>query len=210
VATLLRAVRSGTGVAVVVALVAQYANGSDRATFSAANFFSYFTVISNILVAVVLLSLAARPMLVDEPRFELLRGTVTLCISATGLVYAVLLAPAAADVDVTLKWVDFIVHTLAPIVGFADWIVDPPRRRPTLAAAATWLVIPLVWLVYTMIRGPIVDWYPYPFLDPDLESAASIIVTCIGITVVFCLFAAGLRWWAGRRGIASSAAPVTV
>jgi hypothetical protein len=186
-------------VTIVVALTAQYIHGSDRATFSSANFFSYFTVISNILVVIVLLALAARPTLVSDPRFTVLRGTETLCITATGLVYAVLLAPAAADVDVNLRWVDLIVHTLAPILGLADWILDPPRTRLTLPATAAWLVVPAVWLPYTMIRGPIAGWYPYPFLDPDTETTGSIIVTCIGILVVFLVIVAGLRWLAGRE-----------
>ena len=56
-----------------------------------------------------------------------------------------------------------------------------------------------MWLVYTMIRGPIADWYPYPFLDPDLESAGSIVVTCLGIVVAFVAVAAFLRWVAADR-----------
>jgi hypothetical protein len=185
--------------AIVVATVAQYDHSSGRPTFSAANFFSYFTVISNVLFAVVLLALVARPALRDEAGFGTVRGTAALGIIATGLVYAVLLAPAAADVDVTLRWVDLALHTVAPIFGLLDWLVDPPRRRPTLQDAASWLVLSVVWVIYTMVRGPIADWYPYPFLDPDEESVGSIVVTCIGIAVVFAVIAAGLRWWAGRR-----------
>ena len=185
--------------AIVVATVAQYDHSSDRPTFSAANFFSYFTVISNVLLVVVLVGLVARPLLRDADAFGAIRGTATLGIVATGLVYAVLLAPASADVDVTLRWVDLVLHTVAPIFGLVDWLVDPPRRRPTTAAAASWLLLSFVWLPYTMVRGPIVDWYPYPFLDPDEESVASIVVTSLGIAVVFVLIAAALRWWSGRR-----------
>jgi hypothetical protein len=188
--------------AIVVALTAQYDHGNQRSTFTAANFFSYFTVLSNCLVVVLFFLLVVKPALSDAPRFCVFRGTATLAITVTGLVYAVLLAPSAADVDVSLAWVDFVVHTLAPIVGFVDWAVDPPRRRPSVAVATSWLVFPLVWLVYTLVRGPITDWYPYPFLNPDEESIASIVVTCIGITVVFGALAAALRWWAGRHRLA--------
>ena len=186
---------------IVGALAAQYVHGSDRPTFRAANFFSYFTVLSNLLLVVTFAALAVRPELDRSPRFLVLRGTAALAMIITGLVYAVLLAPAAADVDVNLKWVDVVVHTIAPILALVDWLADPPPRRPW-PIAATWLIFPLVWLPYTIIRGPIVDWYPYPFLDPDLESAGSIVVTCLGITVVFALFAAGLWWWSGRRSLA--------
>jgi hypothetical protein len=53
--------------------------------------------------------------------------------------------------------------------------------------------------MYTLIRGAITDWYPYPFLDPDLERVGSIIATCLAITAVFVVVAAFLWWWSGRR-----------
>ena len=86
----------------------------------------------------------------------------------TGLVYAVLLAPASADVGLTEPWVDAVVHEVAPVLVLLDWLVDPPGRRLSVRAGrARWLIFPAVYLVYSLVRGPIADWYPYPFLDPD-------------------------------------------
>jgi hypothetical protein len=120
-------------------------------------------------------------------------------------VYNVLLAPAAADVSTNLEWVNIVVHVVGPIVVVADYLLDPPAARPSVAEAATWLVFPALWLAYTMLRGPSADWYPYPFLDPDLESVGSIVLTCAGILVAFVVLSAGLRWWAGRRGRSAQA-----
>jgi hypothetical protein len=190
-------------VLIVVALAWQFRWSTENsATFTAGNFFSYFTVLSNILLTVCFVALALRPTLARHVRFLTLRGTATVAIVMTGLVYAVLLAPASADVDVSLRWVDFVIHTLAPIVGLADWLVDRPPGRIALATSASWLVFPVVWLVYTMIRGAVTGWYPYPFLDPDRESVGSIVATCLVITAVFVVLAAGLSWWAGRRELA--------
>jgi hypothetical protein len=100
---------------------------------------------------------------------------------------------------VTLRWVDFSVHTVAPIVGLADWLVDRPGQRPAPATVLSWLAFPVGWLVYTLIRGAVTGWYPYPVLDPNQESAGSIIATCLVITAVFAVLAAGLYWWSGRR-----------
>jgi hypothetical protein len=151
-----------------------------------------------------LVALATRPALSQHVPFLTLRGTATLGIIVTGLVYAVLLAPASADVDVTLRWVDFVVHTMAPIVGLLDWLVDRPRSRVPFRTAVSWLAFPVVWLAYTMIRGALTDWYPYPFLDPDEVSAGSIIATCLAITALFVVLAAGLRWSSGRRELAQA------
>jgi hypothetical protein len=53
-----------------------------------------------------------------------------------------------------------------PLVMLADWLVTPPARRLRLRQGMLWLSFPLVWIVYTIIRGAIVNKYPYPFLDP--------------------------------------------
>jgi hypothetical protein len=200
VVTVLRFTRLAVAVLIVAALVAQFRWSSDnRPTFTAGNFFSYFTVQSNILLAVSFVALVVRPALAKHVPFLALRGISTLNIIVTGLVYALLLAPSSADVDVTLQWVDVVLHTLAPIAGLADWLVDPPRRRIPLRTVAIWLSYAVVWLGYTMIRGAATEWYPYPFLGPDEESVGSIVVTCLAITAVFVVLSAGLCWWSARR-----------
>lgn len=188
-------------VTIVVALADQFLFGRDLPTFRAINFFSYFTVLSNLWAAAVLAALAIRTRLAGDDRMSVLRGAATLYMAVTGIVYAVVLAPAAADVSTNLEWVNTVVHVIAPIVVVLDFLVAPPPRRPTVAGAASWLVFPALWLVYTMLRGPSANWYPYPFLDPDLESAASIAVSCVAIFVVFVVLAAALRWWAGHPAL---------
>jgi hypothetical protein len=187
--------------AIVVALVDQFFFGRDLPTFRAVNFFSYFTVLSNIFAAVLLGLLAVRPDLVADRTVSVVRGAVTLYMAVTGIVYNVLLAPAAADVSTNLDWVNVVVHMIGPLVVVLDYLVDPPPVRPTIGETATWLIFPAVWLAYTMLRGPVADWYPYPFLDPDLESVGSIVITCTGILIAFVVLSAGLRLWAGRARV---------
>jgi hypothetical protein len=196
----LRVARVSAAALIIGALGWQFRWSTENSsTFTAGNFLSYFTVQSNILLAVTLVALAIRPPLARHVPFLTMRGMATLAIIVTGLVYAVLLAPASADVDVSLRAVDFVVHTLAPIVGLVDWLVDPPRPRPPLATVMSWLAFPILWLVYTLTRGALTGWYPYPFLDPDLESAGSIIATCLTITALFGVLAAAISWRSGRR-----------
>lgn len=184
-------------IATVVAIVAQLVRATDNPVFRPINFFSYFTILSNLGAIVVLGALALRPRLVADERFMILRGAVTVYMIITGIVYNLLLAPQAADVSTELRWVNSIVHFIGPVVVAVDWFIDRSPIEPTVAQAATWLIFPAVWLVYTMIRGPLADWYPYPFLNPDLESVGTIIVTCIGILVAFVAVSAILRWGSG-------------
>jgi hypothetical protein len=98
-----------------------------------------------------------------------------------------------------------IVHYVMPVAVVADWLVDPPRRRLGLRDAALWLIVPLAYVVYTLIRGALVHWYPYPFLNVDVLGAATVGAYVAAIFVFTVLFAAlvlvtGNALQARRRG----------
>lgn len=113
----------------------------------------------------------------------------------TGVVYAVLLAPASADVALTEPWVDGVLHLVAPVAVLLDWLVDPPGRRLTVGEAATWLAFPSAYLVYSLVRGPIAEWYPYPFLDPDHgdRGYVDVAITSAGILATIIVLTSLLR-----------------
>lgn len=196
--TALRVIRASMAIAIIVAIVAQFIEAGNSPIFTPTNFFSYFTVLSNLGAMVVLGSLAVRPELVGHEPFVIFRGAITVYMAITGIVYNVLLAPAGADVSTQLAWVNSIVHVVGPIVVVVDWFLDRSPIRPTLGQAATWLIFPAVWLVYTLIRGPIADWYPYPFLNPDNHSAGEIAITCAAIMVAFIAVGLVIRWGSGH------------
>ena len=125
------------------------------------------------------------------------RGAVTLYMIITGIVYNLLLAPASADVNTNTQWVNFIVHVLGPIVVTADWFAYRSPIKPTVGQMATWWIFPALYLIYTMIRGPFADWYPYPFLDPNQKGVGEIVLYCVGILVAFVVISIILRWWSG-------------
>ena len=186
-------VRLATAVAIIVALTAQFQLAIDRGNFVKTNFFSYFTVESNIAAVFVLLALEFRTGSRLERFAIAIRPAVTLYMTMTGVIYAVLLAPASADVGLTAQWVDVIVHENGPLVVFADWVLAPPDRRPTLRDVRAWLVFPVVYVVYSLIRGPIADWYPYPFLDPNLDGGAGkVAITIVVLIPCVVLIAVGL------------------
>ena len=197
--TVLRLVRAATAAAILIALTYQLVRSLQDTDLGVVSFFSYFTVLSNVGAAAVLAVLAVRPELSTDPRFVPVRGAITLCMGITFVVYNALLAPASADVGLTARWVDVVVHVVGPLIVVLDWVVDPPGLRLSARVVAGWLVFPAVYFAYSLIRGPIVDWYPYPFLDPNEHSYLVIAVYAVVILAVFVLVALVLRWWAGRR-----------
>lgn len=195
-------VRLVTSVAIIVALTAQAQLAITRGNFDKFNFFSYFTVESNVAAAFVLVALEFRPGSALERIARTIRPAVTLYMTMTGIIYAVLLAPASADVGLTAQWVDVIVHEIAPLVVFLDWILAPPDRRLVLRDIGAWLIFPAVYIVYSLVRGPIADWYPYPFLDPNLDGgAAKVAIVVVVLVPCVVLMAWGLVKLAalGRR-----------
>ncbi|CCQ16721.1 putative uncharacterized protein [Rhodococcus sp. AW25M09] len=167
------------------ALVSIVLNGLAAPTFSLVNYFSYFTVISNVLTVLVLTVGGA-----IDPRsagWQLFRGAVTLYMVITGIIYAVLLSNI--DVGVADPWTNNVVHRIMPVIMLLDWILAPSRRRISESRSLTWLLFPLIYGTYTLIRGPFVDWYPYPFLDPRSQGYPTLGVGLLVLLVAFALMA---------------------
>ncbi|MEC5179728.1 Pr6Pr family membrane protein [Arthrobacter sp. CG_A4] len=83
-------------------------------------------------------------------------------MTITGIVYSLLLSDV--EVNTPIPWVNVVLHFTIPTVMVIDWLVDLPRIRVSLRESLIWLAFPLLYLVYSLLRGPIVGWYPHPFL----------------------------------------------
>ena len=73
-----------------------------------------------------------------------------------------------------------------------------------------WLALfyPIVWLVLALVRGPIVDFYPYPFMDVRDHGYPVVFLNCLLVAVLFVGLAAlanATDGWLTRRGIGSGA-----
>jgi hypothetical protein len=167
--------------------------------YAQGNFFSFFTIQSNILAVGALFLLVLVPRERRTPLFDGARSAAVLYIAITGVVFALLLAGLQEELQTTIPWVDFVVHKLMPVVLLADWLVDPPRHRLPWWTVAAWLVYPFAWIVYTLVRGEIVDWYPYPFVDVSNLGYGGVLARTAGLTVAFALGAAALLWLGNRR-----------
>ncbi|EEL05689.1 hypothetical protein bcere0014_25630 [Bacillus cereus BDRD-ST196] len=153
--------------------------------FNPVNFFSFFTIESNILVAVILLfSSFGTALFGRSEQFGVLRGAATVYILSTGLIYFLLLRGLEESLQTAIPWVNTVLHYIMPLAMILDWVINPPTKTITWKQAASWLVFPLLYVVYSLIRGPFVNWYPYPFLDPRIGGYGRVFLYSIGISVV--------------------------
>lgn len=169
----------------VVALAVGY--DRDLHTGDSVNFFFYFTDLSNLFGAT-LLFLGGRALLRSRPGVpDLVRGAAVLYLVITGLVYWTLLAGQATAA--TIAWQNDIVHAVMPCVLVLDWLLLPPTARIGHGTATRWLVFPLVYLAVSLVRGPMVQWWPYGFLDPRKPGGYMHVTTwSLIVLVVFLIF----------------------
>jgi len=158
--------------------------------FNPANFFSYYTVLSNLFAGCVLILSAAQTK-VFHRYLEILRVISVINMALVGIVFSALLRDA--DLGSMLPWVNFVHHYLMPCVVVTDWLIFPPRARLGARELAIALIFPLAYLIYSLIRGKLVGWYPYPFLDARIvNGTTTVAVYVIGITLVFGIVGTGL------------------
>ena len=206
--TLINAYRLGFATLTVLAIVAQASDLYTRGAFVPQNFFSYFTIQSNLIAVVVFLGSVAWWRTAPSPTWELVRGASVVHMTITFVVFALLLS--GTNVDTALPWVDTVLHRVMPLAVIADWLIDPPRQRIPFRTSLRWTTFPLLWAAYTLVRGAIVDWYPYPFLDPANSGYGSVALYVVAILIFGIVLCAVIAWVGNtvgaRRGNAAESA----
>ncbi|WP_141433919.1 Pr6Pr family membrane protein [Bacillus sp. 03113] len=166
------------------AVITQFIMRSQTKPFNPVNFFSYFTIESNILAATILaLSCFSTAKYGRFEQLGILRGAATVYIVTTGFIYFLLLRGLEESLQTPIPWVNVVLHYIMPIGALLDWVINPPIKRITWINTLSWLLFPLVYVVYSLVRGPFVDWYPYPFLDPRDGGYGMVAAYSLGITI---------------------------
>ncbi|WP_051267367.1 Pr6Pr family membrane protein [Nakamurella lactea] len=164
------------------------------------NYFSYFTIQSNILVAVTAWTLVAGRD-TDRTWWRVVRLNAVVGISITGLVVWLILAPWMKKNGMGLHGADLLadrlLHVVVPLLAVIGFVVFGPRKRVSVRDLLLTLVWPLAWIGYTLIHGVIADWYPYPFVDVAANGYPRVLLNCLGIAVLL-LVVTGVLLLLGR------------
>jgi len=147
-------------------VVGQYFASHTGSLADAVDYFSYFTILSNILVASTLTSAALAPR--SSVGKFLLRPGITMAtavyISVTGLTYFLILSSLYDLQDWVLVF-DRLLHYVMPPAYVVFWLLFVPRGQLELKNALWALIPPIVYACYTFVHGPWSGFYPYPFVD---------------------------------------------
>lgn len=129
-------------------------------------YFSFFTILTNLVVAIVL----TFSLLVPNSRWgrffssAVVGSGTALYIATVGIVYSLLLRHVW-NPEGLQKIADVILHDVIPVTYVAYWIFYVPKTGLRWKDALSWSLYPLVYLAWILLRGAISGRYPYHFVD---------------------------------------------
>ncbi|MEO7044524.1 MAG: Pr6Pr family membrane protein, partial [Ferruginibacter sp.] len=149
-------------------------------------FFSFFTILTNIIVAIFFTNNIYSKKLNSSKL-----TAVTVYITIVGLIYQVVLRQIWKPEGMQFV-VNELLHTVIPLLAIIFWGMFAVNRLTPYSRIAKWAIYPLVYLVYVLVRGNFSGFYPYPFIDvtslgieKTLVNAAMILVLFIALAAIF-------------------------
>ena len=149
-------------------------------------FFSFFTILTNFIVAIYF---TFAPMNFKDRFSKFLSKPATLTaitvyILVVGLVYQVILRQIWEPKGLQMV-VDELLHTVIPSAVLLYWVFSKGKSEVTYKALPAWLIYPLVYLVFVLIRGYISAFYPYPFTDVNVLGYYKVFINSVGLLFAF-------------------------
>lgn len=186
-----KAFRMAAGILGWAALSLQYALvltgtlGADSFTRSI-NFFSYFTILTNILAALAL----TLPWLAPEspPRKFFARPTVRTAIAAYIIIVMTIVYFVLRHLTNLQGWdfvADVLLHYVMPVLFVIDWLFLVPKQTLKMKDSLGWLAFPVIYLIWTFIQGTYSGFYPYPFLNGAELGNARVLLNEAGLLAIF-------------------------
>jgi hypothetical protein len=153
-------------------------------------YFSFFTIHMNIFVSLVASAVAFFPRnkFLTHPSIQ---AAVVTFLSIGGVVYSLFLR-SVWDPQGWQAVADHALHDATPLLFVIYWLGFAPKSGLTWADPVKWLAYPLVYVVYSIVRGAFVNWYPYHFADVTQLGYPTALLNAAFVLLAF--FVAGLLY----------------
>jgi hypothetical protein len=173
---------------VIVQFVIMVQNRVSDIPETVVRFFSYFTILTNILAAVYFMAAGLIPSYVKKPG---LLTAITVYIFMVGTVYQIVLRHLWQPTG--MQWVvDELLHTINPLLVIIYWYMYEQKKQVTYGRIKFWIIYPLGYLAFVLVRGTFSNFYPYPFIDVEKIGWARVGLNSAMLTLFFiiaaCLF----------------------
>ena len=121
----------------------------------------YFTVLTNLLTVIVMTGIALGYPIFKSP--AVLGGT-TFYIATVGILYSLLLR-GLLELSGGAKLANFILHDAIPVLTVLYWLVFVQKGLSKSRDPWIWLIYPVLYAIYALLRGAADGKYPYPQID---------------------------------------------
>ncbi|MGE4247478.1 MAG: Pr6Pr family membrane protein [Parvibaculaceae bacterium] len=125
------------------------------------NFFSYFTILANLLAALAMTLPSLTPGSAAGRFFARpsVRGAIAAWIMVVAFVYVLVLRQLWNPQGWAFV-ADASLHYLAPALFVLDWLLFVPRRSLKPRQALWWLVLPVIYGLWTVLHGAVSGFHP--------------------------------------------------
>ena len=139
---------------------------ADSRLYELIKYLSFMTIWTNFIVAVsftfqVISTESRIGKILNAPSVQ---GGILLYIIVVSLVYHLVLAHIW-DPKGPEKVADEFLHTVVLVLYLLYWIFFVRRGDLRFSNSIKWLIYPLIYLIYSLIRGALTGLYPYYFMN---------------------------------------------
>ncbi len=174
-------------------------NSPTENTETIIRFFSYFTVLTNILVVLYFtsrISIFKKTYISKLSNKEALTA-ITAFILVVGLIYQFILRSTWKPTGFQ-KIIDELLHSVIPLFVLLYWIQFGEKNNLQFKNIKIWLWYPISYLLFIIIRGHFSNFYPYPFVDVTTIGYQQVLINSVLISLFF-LFIIGTLIFIGNK-----------
>lgn len=151
-------------------------------------YFSFFTILTNIAAVMVHVSLLSPAGYAWFPAFagKRMRAGVAVATTLVFIVYTTVLQGLWQPQGLSLLC-DVLLHYVTPAIFVLWWLIAGADGSTRWRDVSWWMIYPLAYLAYALIRAPFAGEVPYPFLDVAKNGAVSVAISALTTTALFLL-----------------------
>jgi hypothetical protein len=174
-------------------------------------YLGYFTITTNVLVALALMAAASGP-----------RGAISHFFGRpdvhTAIAMSIVIVSAIYNLMLRQLWhpqgwqlaADVTLHDVMPVLFLLYWWLVVPKATLRWRQAFYWQMYPAAYFAYVLVRGAVNGWYPYPFLDVTTLGYLRVLIDACAVLLVFvavALLLIALARWQVRHSTRGAALP---
>jgi hypothetical protein len=144
-------------------------------------FFTYFTILTNIIVSIYLTLVAFKKQTNENSG---ILTAITVYITIVGFIYQIILR-GTWEPKGFQRIIDELLHSIIPVLMIIFWYLFENKKALKYSQIPKWTIFPILYLIVILIRGNFSGFYPYPFVDVGSFGLMKVLINSLWITVFF-------------------------